>query len=438
VWLHSVRVDDEHGRFVRYRSAALDLTEKNRLAHELRARGDELEQTNHRLLSINGELEAFTHVVSHDLKEPLRTLQAVSHLLAEEHAARLGPDGYQYVLHLIHASGRLGVLIDDLLDLSSAGRITQAMQTCSLAQIVATVRQDLADLIQRKVAIVLTEGTLPAVSGDPARVTQLVTNLVANGVKYNQSSQPEVEIGAMPGDDDAAKLTIWVRDNGIGIAPEFHEEIFAIFRRLHKQDEYEGTGAGLAICKKIVAAHGGTIWVESQLGHGATFYFTLPRAQEGQGESEELRFAAAPAHVERSSAREANAIAPRIVLVEDQSDVAMIIQRLGKRDGLSIVWFATAEEAWDHLRAEPIDLLLLDIHLPGINGVELCRRLRALEHFQETAVVIFTPADDAEEVQTLRAAGADFFLTKDLLCQPAHWQRKIQELLAQIRAARLH
>src|SRR5439155_18902419 len=160
---------DEAGRFVRYRNAALDLSEKNRLANELRTRGDELERTNQRLRMINSELEAFTHVVSHDLKEPLRTLQAYSHLLAEEHAAQLGPDGFQYINHLIRASRRLGALIDELLNLSQAGRITREPRVFNLIEVVATVRQDLVHLIQRKEANILTEGSMPDVLGDTVR-----------------------------------------------------------------------------------------------------------------------------------------------------------------------------------------------------------------------------------------------------------------------------
>ena len=277
IWLHTVPVYDELGRFVRCRSAALDMTEKNRLANELRARGGELERTNQRLRTINGELEAFTHVVSHDLKEPLRTLQAYSHLLAEEHAGRLGADGFQYVNHLVGASRRLGALIDELLNLSRAGRITRAPKAFNMAQIVATVRQDLVSLIQRREASIVTDCSLPDVTGDPVRITQLLTNLVANGLKYNQHPIPTIVIGAQPCPNDPTRVTIFVRDNGIGIDPAFHQQIFGIFRRLHQVQEYEGTGAGLAICKKIVEGHGGRIWVESKLGQGAAFYFTLPR-----------------------------------------------------------------------------------------------------------------------------------------------------------------
>jgi light-regulated signal transduction histidine kinase (bacteriophytochrome) len=135
---------------------------------------------------------------------------------------------------------------------------------------------DLSDLIHRKGAQVRIEGVLPQVVGDRERIAQLIANLVGNGLKYNQTSPPVVVIGAVDGTGSSSASTIYVRDNGIGIAPQYHEQIFRLFRRLHRREEYEGNGAGLAICKKIVEAHGGRIWVESEAGRGATFYFTLP------------------------------------------------------------------------------------------------------------------------------------------------------------------
>jgi chemotaxis family two-component system sensor kinase Cph1 len=119
------------------------------------------------------------------------------------------------------------------------------------------------------------------VLGDRERIAQLLTNLVGNGLKYNQSSPPVVVIGTVDGKGPSSPSTIFVRDNGIGIAPQYHEQIFRLFRRLHRREEYEGNGAGLAICKKIVEAHGGRLWVESEVGHGATFYFTLPHPRPG-------------------------------------------------------------------------------------------------------------------------------------------------------------
>jgi PAS domain S-box-containing protein len=298
VWIRSTPVLDVEGQFVRSRSAAQDMTEHNRLANALRTKAEELQKANTQLRRINRELDDFTYVVSHDLKEPLRTLQAFSNFLAQDYGDKLGTEGQDYISHLIQASRRLGSLIDDLLNLSKAGRITHAPRPFELADVVQTVCSDLADLIQRKGAVVRVEGLLPTVAGDPQRITQLLTNLVGNGLKYNKNPHPQVVIGtndeiAVPCSEPDIRLdelppagprepqfvTLYVRDNGIGIDPKYHQRIFRIFCRLHAREEYEGTGAGLAICKKILEAHGGRIWLDSQLGQGATFYFTLPLPQ---------------------------------------------------------------------------------------------------------------------------------------------------------------
>jgi len=262
------------------------------LAEALKAKAEELQQANTQLLRINRELDDFSYVVSHDLKEPLRTLEAFSTFLEQDYSEQLGGEGREFISHLIQASHRLGALIDDLLTLSRAGRVINSAKTFRFEDIVDTVRRDLADLIQRRNAIVRVEGGLPVIAGDPQRALQLLINLVSNGLKYNLSPRPELVIGHAPAisvspsqtNFDGGKqpsgscVTLYIRDNGIGIAPQYHEQIFRIFRRLHRREEYEGTGAGLAICKKIIEAHGGRIWVVSELGAGATFYFTMPPA----------------------------------------------------------------------------------------------------------------------------------------------------------------
>jgi len=273
VWIGTTTIRGPDGEFIRSRSAARDVSETKALANALRARAEELRR-------INQELEEFSYVVSHDLKEPLRTLEAFSTFLAKDYGPQLGLEGQEHIEHLVQASRRLGRLIDDLLTLSRTGRVINTPRAFGWDQVLTPMFGDLRDLIGRRNAQVRVEGALPPVVGDPDRALQLLTNLVTNALKYNNSPRPEVVIGCRATEPGAPPgfETLFVRDNGLGIDPAHHELIFRIFRRLHRRDEFEGTGAGLAICKRIVEAHGGRIWVESALGRGATFLFTLPAA----------------------------------------------------------------------------------------------------------------------------------------------------------------
>lgn len=283
VWIGNTVIHDEDGRFHRSRSAARDVTERNLLARAVEERAQALAGANVQLRRINQELEDFTFVVSHDLKEPLRTLEAFSNFLALDCGPQLSEQGQDHIRHLMAASRRLGQLIDDLLSLSRAGRVIKAPEPLRWEEITETVLGDLRELtMQNPQSSVRIELPLPEVSGDPERIIQLLTNLLGNAIKYNNSEQPEIFFGAVKKgtEENEAGPIFYVKDNGIGIEPKFHEQIFRIFRRLHHREEYSGTGAGLAICKKIVEAHGGRIWVESEPGQGSTFYFSLPHPTE--------------------------------------------------------------------------------------------------------------------------------------------------------------
>ena len=264
------------GTILHSRSVAQDITARKALEAQLREKNDRLAAANDELSRINRELDEFTYVVSHDLQEPIRTLIAFSDFLLRDYGDRLDAEGQEFVRYLVEASRRMRALIQDLLALSRAGRVTGELGPVNLEGVLEVVRSDLAELLRTKRAELRVMGPLPVVWGDRERLGQLFANLVSNGVKYNEQDAPVVEVGASP-DAPEGQATLYVRDNGIGIDPRFHAKVFQVFRRLHPREQYEGTGAGLAICQKIVAAHGGRIWVESRRGAGATFYLTLPR-----------------------------------------------------------------------------------------------------------------------------------------------------------------
>jgi signal transduction histidine kinase len=220
------------------------------------------------------ELDAFTYSVSHDLKEPLRTLEAFSQFLLEDYSETVDERGREYLQKLAGASARMKRQIEDLLALARLSRRAEAPGRVSLQRVVEAVVDGLRLVIEERGAVVQIEDGLPDVLADETRVEQIVGNLVGNALKFNESDRPQVRIGARAVDGETA--TLFVQDNGIGIDPAYHDRIFGVFQRLHQRDVYPGTGAGLAIVKRAVESLGGRVWVESSPGAGAAFLFTLP------------------------------------------------------------------------------------------------------------------------------------------------------------------
>ncbi len=281
-WLTGTAVRDASGRILHSRSVAQDVTARVRLEAELHEKNERLARTIDELSRRNQELDEFTYVVSHDLQEPLRTLNAFSDFLLNDYGDRFDEAGREFVVNIADAARRMRALILALMDLSRAGKVTAEFASVNLDELLTVIRADLKALIRSKNARLDVVSPLPVLRGDRVRLGQLFSNLIANGLKYNSDASPLIEIGATATNTtteaahDGPSVTIYVRDNGIGIEPRFHRKIFQLFKRLHTRDEYEGNGAGLAICAKIAQAHGGRIWVESQPSQGATFFVSLP------------------------------------------------------------------------------------------------------------------------------------------------------------------
>lgn len=222
----------------------------------------------------NEELEQFAYIASHDLQEPLRTVSIYAQLLAKRYQGQFEGDADQFIKFIVEGAERMEKLIHDLLDFSRVdGRGTDFFTRMNCDDALNDALRNLHSLIQES-GTVLTRGPLPWVTGDPVQLTRLFQNLVVNSIKYRTEEAPHLHISAhaQPGE-----WLFMVRDNGVGIEPQYAEKVFGIFKCLQPRDRSSGSGMGLAICRKIVSRHEGRIWVESVLGKGATFCFTLPR-----------------------------------------------------------------------------------------------------------------------------------------------------------------
>ena len=224
----------------------------------------------------NEELEQFAYMASHDLQEPLRMVASYTQLLAKRYRGKLDADADEFIAFAVDGASRMQCLIKDLLEYSRIGTTGDAFCSTPSKRAVEQAVANLHDAITDSHAEV-THDTLPMVFADPTQLVQVFQNLIGNGIKYQAAGIPRLQIIA-----DRTDLAMWrfsVHDNGVGIRPEYFERIFGMFQRLHKREEFAGTGIGLAICKKIVERHGGHISVESELGKGSTFQFTLPAAE---------------------------------------------------------------------------------------------------------------------------------------------------------------
>lgn len=245
----------------------LNLELENRVAQrtaELAERAKDLERSNE-------ELQQFAYVASHDLQEPLRTIASFTQLLAKRYEDKLDDKAREFIGFAVDGSKRMQTLINDLLRYSRVGTQGKPPEPVHCDEIVDRVLKSLKRAIDDSGAAI-TRDLLPVVLADEVQLSQLFQNLLGNAMKFRGMEPLKIHIGAEPA---AAGWKIWVRDNGIGIAPEHKDRIFVIFQRLHTKAQYPGTGIGLAICKKIAERHGGRIWLEPTPGGGSTFFFTV-------------------------------------------------------------------------------------------------------------------------------------------------------------------
>ncbi len=242
----------------------------------LRAANESLDVQKRELARSNAELEQFAYVASHDLQEPIRKVASFTQLLQRRYGGQLDERADEYIAYAVDGAKRMQTLINDLLAFSRVGRIQDEHAVVNLGESLSDALAGLSALIEESGASI-NAGELPAVRGEPALLSLVFQNLVGNALKFRGEQRPVVSIRARRQDDD---WLVSISDNGIGIDPQYAERIFVIFQRLHAKERYEGTGIGLAMCRKIIEYHGGRIWLEQDAGQGATFNFTLPAAEE--------------------------------------------------------------------------------------------------------------------------------------------------------------
>ena len=269
---------DEAGKALHFHGAVMDITERKEAQEKVRRLNEELEQRviqrTAELEIANKELEAFSYSVSHDLRAPLRAVDGFSQAVLEDFGPQLPEEGRHYLETIRGGAQRMGALIDDLLTFSRLSRLPLNKRRVNPKRVVREALEELGFPIEGR-AVEMRIGDLPLCQGDAALLKQLWLNLLSNALKYTRQREPAViEVGCTPDDNEQANV-YFVRDNGAGFDMRYADKLFGVFQRLHRAEDFEGTGVGLAIVQRIVHRHGGRVWAEAALDQGATFNFTL-------------------------------------------------------------------------------------------------------------------------------------------------------------------
>jgi PAS domain S-box-containing protein len=282
-WVEDIPIprQDASGRITGLLGVARDITERMQAEQQIRSLNEALEQKvrerTAELEAANAELEAFSSSVSHDLRAPLRAIEGYAQLLLEHQPQQLDAEGRRFLGTIVASTKRMGEIIEDLLALSQLGRQALRKSRVDLTALARGVVDEIAEARPDR-CVAVTIGELPAALCDRSMMRQVLVNLIGNAFKFTRHrDRPVVEIGAR---EEAEENVYFVRDNGVGFDLRYSNRLFGVFQRLHRPEEFEGTGVGLAIVDRVIRRHGGRVWAEGEVDKGATFYFSLPKPEE--------------------------------------------------------------------------------------------------------------------------------------------------------------
>jgi PAS domain S-box-containing protein len=371
---------DELGAIVKWFGSFADIDEQKQVE-------DELRRANH-------DLEQFAYSASHDLQEPLRSVKIYSELLTKRYKDNLDPQALEFLGYLRGGATRMEMLVRDLLAYTQITRVETPTGLTDAGEVLTSTVADLSGMILEAGAEV-TSGPMPEVPMHRAHLRQLLQNLIGNAIKYRSQHRPaRVQVSA---EHQNGSWIFSVADNGIGIAQQYQTKVFGLFKRLHTNDEYSGTGIGLAICQRIVDRYRGRIWVESELGQGATFRFTIPCEKPNA-----TRLA-------------------RILVVEDNTaDVFLIREAIDAtqlhadvqivKDGEQATQFFDELDKDEFAHAP--GLVILDLNLPKKHGYEVLEHMRKSQRCAETPVIVISTSESAQDRERAAGVGASRYLRK--------------------------
>ena len=381
-------------------AAIRDISRRKAAEAQLLEKVEELKRSNE-------ELGQFAYIASHDLQEPLRMVASYTQLLSKRYKGRLDSDADEFIAFAVDGASRMQRLIQDLLAYSRVGTKGKELIETSSERSLEQALVNLRGSIEESGAVV-THDALPGVLADETQLVQLFQNLVGNAIKYQGPGVPRVHVSAVRDGDQ--KWMFSVRDNGLGIDPQYFDRIFGMFQRLHKREEFAGTGIGLAICRKIAERHGSNITVESQPGQGSTFRFSLA-GSEGVAECSS-----------RSGMRR------DVLLVEDSPGDVRLTQEVFRdanmsahlpnmaihlhvaSDGVEAMAFLRREGA--HEQAPRPDLILLDLNLPRMDGREVLAHIKGDHNLRTIPTVILTTSDAEADIVKSYQLQANCYLSK--------------------------